>query len=109
VAAGDAILAPSVTARLIRHFTGRPELAITNPDPAAAPLDELPPLTEREHEVLRLVGGGLSNAEIAGRLHISYSTAKTHVAHLLTKLSARDRIQLVILAHRHGIAASAGP
>jgi DNA-binding NarL/FixJ family response regulator len=97
VAGGDALLAPAVTLRLIDRFVrvepaGRPE----------APLD-LPPLTSREREVLVAVAEGLSNPEIAERLVVSYSTVKTHVSHLLTKLDARDRAQLVMLAHRAGL------
>ena len=92
VAAGDALLAPSVTRRLIREFVDRPP-----PRVAEAALDGI---TGREREVLALVAEGLTNAEIAARLHIGAGTAKTHVGHLLTKLDARDRVQLVILAHR---------
>ena len=98
VAAGDALLAPSVTRRLIRHFAAPPV-------PAASAAASLPAaVTEREREVLALVAEGLSNAEIAARLHIGLGTAKTHVAHLLTKLDARDRVQLVIIAFRAGLA-----
>jgi DNA-binding NarL/FixJ family response regulator len=93
VAAGEALLAPSVTRRLIGQFTGRVEAARA---PAAA-LPGIGALTEREREVLGLVASGLSNGEIAQRLYISPATAKTHVAHLLTKLSARDRVHLVQL------------
>ncbi len=107
VAAGDALLAPSVTRRLIREFARIPALGQDEPAPrpatqAAARLTGL--LTDRECEVLRLVAAGLSNAEIADRLFISPATAKTHVAHLLTKLDARDRVQLVILAYQSGLA-----
>ncbi|OLT38314.1 DNA-binding response regulator [Actinomadura sp. CNU-125] len=93
VAAGDALIAPGVTRRLIAEFADRPEPA---PTPAS-----LPGVTDRERQVLTLVGRGLSNAELAAELHISPGTAKTHVANLLTKLGARDRVQLVILAYEH--------
>ncbi|HLH81668.1 MAG TPA: response regulator transcription factor [Trebonia sp.] len=117
VAAGDALLAPSVTRRLISEFakTALParETAAQGTAAAASPaaasrasqITQL--LTERECEVLRLVAAGLSNAEIADRLCISPATAKTHVAHLLTKLDARDRVQLVIIAYQAGLAAPA--
>ncbi|WP_067133708.1 response regulator [Microtetraspora malaysiensis] len=95
VAAGDALIAPSVTRRLIEDFTRRPA-------PAPQPR-RLTSVTGREHEVLTLVGSGLSNAEIATRLHISPGTAKVHVASLLTKLGARDRVQLVIAAYDAGL------
>jgi DNA-binding NarL/FixJ family response regulator len=95
VAAGDALLAPSITRRLIIEFAARP-------DPAAAPPSELAALTEREREILRLVAAGDSNAEIANRLVISPLTAKTHVARVLAKLSCRDRAQLVALAYETG-------
>jgi DNA-binding NarL/FixJ family response regulator len=99
VAAGDALLAPSVTRRLIARFAAD-TLVSTAPDPGL--LDRL---TDREREVFLLVADGLSNQAIAARLHITAGTAKTHVAHLLTKLDARDRIHLVILAHRGGLVA----
>lgn len=94
VAAGNALLAPEVTRRMLDWFAQ-----------AGAPREtlELPPLTQGEHEVLVAVALGLSNVEIADRLVVSYSTAKTHVSHLLTKLDARDRAQLVMLAHRAGL------
>jgi DNA-binding NarL/FixJ family response regulator len=96
VAGGEALLAPSVTLRLISHFTSNPRA------PAKAPpgLDEL---TEREREVLSLVARGLSNAELAQMLHVSLPTAKTHVSRILTKLGARDRTQLVVLAYESGL------
>jgi DNA-binding NarL/FixJ family response regulator len=97
VAAGDALLAPSVTRRLIAYFTG----GTRAPSRAPRGLDEL---TEREREVLSLVAQGLSNAELAGALRVSLPTAKTHVSRILTKLDARDRTQLVILAYQSGIA-----
>jgi DNA-binding NarL/FixJ family response regulator len=97
VAAGDALLAPSVTKRLIEEFAKRPE-------PVASKSKELETLTEREREVLREVAKGLTNAEIAQRLHVSETTVKTHVAHLLDKLDLRDRVQAVILAYEAGLA-----
>ena len=100
IAAGDALLAPSVTRRLLGEFASRPELS---PRQVPAGLERLRELTEREQEVLTLVAQGLSNSEIAGKLSISPATAKTHVAHLLTKLDCRDRIQLVIIAYRAGL------
>ena len=130
VAAGEALLAPSITRRLISEFARIPPLGTTGPvtsslptagrgaaavDSASwaarAPAATVPPradqvtalLTDRECEVLRLVAGGLSNAEIANRLRISPATAKTHVAHLLTKLDARDRVQLVLIAYQAGL------
>ena len=96
IAAGDALLAPSVTRRLIAHFTGRARA----PSKADRRLEEL---TEREQEVLSLVAHGLSNAELAETLHVSLPTAKTHVSRILTKLGARDRTQLVILAYELGL------
>jgi DNA-binding NarL/FixJ family response regulator len=96
VAAGEALLAPSVTRRLIAHFTDQV------PVPARMP-PGLEELTEREREVLALVAQGLSNAEITETLHVSLPTAKTHVSRILTKLGARDRTQLVVLAYQSGI------
>jgi DNA-binding NarL/FixJ family response regulator len=96
VAAGEALLAPAVTRRLIAEFTRRPE-------PAQRPTAALDEITERERDVLTLIGLGLSNSEIADHLHISLSTAKTHVGRLLTKLGARDRAQLVITAYDTGL------
>jgi DNA-binding NarL/FixJ family response regulator len=95
VAAGDAIIAPAVTRRLIAEF-GQPR-----PD---RPPRALTGITDREREVLRLVGLGMSNAEIAAALYISMGTVKTHVARLLAKLGARDRVQLVIIAYEAGLA-----
>ncbi|MGW4381222.1 response regulator [Kitasatospora sp. NPDC004531] len=100
VAAGDALIAPSVTRRLIADLTARPA--------PAAPARPLPGVTEREHEVLALVGRGLSNAEIAERLYIAPATAKTHVARLLAKLDARDRVHLVIAAYDAGLVSPSG-
>jgi DNA-binding NarL/FixJ family response regulator len=100
VAAGEALLAPSVTRRLIERFAAQPR-------PAHRPI-ALDQLTERESEVLRLVAQGLSNAEIADRLYISLFTAKTHVSRVLTKLDARDRAQLVMLAYEAGLVIPGG-
>jgi DNA-binding NarL/FixJ family response regulator len=96
VAAGDALLSPSVTRRLIEDYARRP-------DPGRVAPPELAALTEREREVLALVGRGLSNAEIAERLYVSPATAKTHVSHIMTKLFARDRAQLVVTAYEAGL------
>jgi DNA-binding NarL/FixJ family response regulator len=95
VAAGDALIAPGVTRRLIAQFASRPE-----PPPPRRQIDGI---TERERQVLTLVGRGLSNAEIAASLFISAATAKAHVARLLAKLGARDRVQLVIAAYQAGL------
>ena len=95
IAAGEALLAPSVTRRLIARFADRVA-------PARAPR-ELDSLTEREREVLALVARGLSNAELAEALHVSVPTAKTHVSRVLTKLGARDRTQLVVIAYESGV------
>jgi DNA-binding NarL/FixJ family response regulator len=141
VAAGEALLAPSITRRLISEFARIPPLGTSAPVasslpaagrspgaadggarltagpggagswPGRAPAATAMPrgdqvtalLTDRECEVLRLVAAGLSNAEIAERLRISPATAKTHVAHLLTKLDSRDRVQLVIIAYQAGL------
>ena len=129
VAAGEALLAPSVTRRLISEFARTPALggpggtapglpayggaartrsggaAMTAGAPPAGRADKVTGLlTDRECEVLRLVAAGMSNGEIADHLRISPATAKTHVAHLLTKLDARDRVQLVIIAYQTGVA-----
>ena len=97
VASGDALLAPAVTRRLIAEF------ARSAPAPAGPRAGLLDALTEREREVLSLVGTGLTNGEIAARLVISEATAKTHVHRLLSKLGARDRAQLVVLAYESGL------
>ncbi|MEV0408234.1 response regulator transcription factor [Actinoallomurus sp. NPDC050550] len=97
IAGGDALLAPGITRRLIKEFAARPATS-SLPGPGV-----LAVITKREREVLMLVAEGLSNSEIAERLHIGPGTAKSHVGHLLTKLDARDRVQLVILAYRTGL------
>jgi DNA-binding NarL/FixJ family response regulator len=137
VAAGEALLAPSITRRLISEFARTPALGLpgaTAPGLPAHPgavshrpggqaagggvpsaagpgrgtrVTDL--LTDRECEVLRLVAAGMSNGEIADHLRISPATAKTHVAHLLTKLDARDRVQLVIIAYQAGLAHTDSP
>jgi DNA-binding NarL/FixJ family response regulator len=94
VAAGEALLAPTVTKRLIAEFAARPDPQISPP--------QLAELTEREREILRLVAAGLSNADIARRLVISPLTVKTHVARILAKLDCHDRAQLVTLAYETG-------
>lgn len=101
VAAGDALLAPSITRRLIERFATRPA------EPSRATL-QLAGLTEREREVLVLVGRGLSNTEIAADLFIGEQTVKTHVSKILAKLHARDRVQLVITAYDAGLVAPGG-
>jgi len=99
VAQGDALLAPSVTRKLIEEFAKRPERTVNKSK-------ELESLTDREREVMGEVARGLTNAEIAQRLHVSETTVKTHVAHLLDKLELRDRVQAVILAYESGLVGS---
>jgi DNA-binding NarL/FixJ family response regulator len=94
VAAGDALLSPAITKRVIRQFT-----RIARPEPPKG-LDEL---TAREREILRLIVNGLSNAEIGRELYISDTTVKTHVTHILQKLNLRDRVQAVVLAYQTGL------
>jgi DNA-binding NarL/FixJ family response regulator len=96
VASGEALLAPAITARLIREFARR--APATRHDQ-----DRLAGLTEREREVLLLVGRGLSNAEIAAALTLSHATVKTHVSRILAKLDARDRAQLVVIVYETGL------
>jgi DNA-binding NarL/FixJ family response regulator len=100
VAAGGALLAPTVTRRLIAEFAARP----ARQRPAVVPAG----ITEREHEVLLLVARGLSNTEIAGHLRLSMATVKTHVSRLLAKLGARERAQLVIVAYETGLVLPTG-
>jgi DNA-binding NarL/FixJ family response regulator len=95
VAAGDALLSPGVTRRLIERVSGG-----LRPAPDSALLEQL---TEREREVLALVAHGLTNTEIGERLYLSPLTAKTHVSRIMTKLDARDRVHLVVLAYETGL------
>jgi DNA-binding NarL/FixJ family response regulator len=97
VASGDALLAPSVTRRVIEEFVRRPPASVRTLPP------KLADLTARELEVLKLIARGLSNAEIATELFVSETTVKTHVAHVLTKLDLRDRVQAVVLAYESGL------
>jgi DNA-binding NarL/FixJ family response regulator len=94
VAAGDALLSPTITKRVIKQFARLPH---------PAPPQELDDLSERERDVFRLMARGLSNAEIAQELFISETTVKTHVTHVLQKLNLRDRVQAVVLAYQAGI------
>jgi DNA-binding NarL/FixJ family response regulator len=94
VAAGDALLSPAVTRRVIQRFTRLPR---------STPPKQLDDLTARERDVLRLMARGLSNAEIGHELYISEGTVKTHVTHVLQKLDLRDRVQAVVLAYRTGL------
>jgi DNA-binding NarL/FixJ family response regulator len=94
VAVGNALLSPAITKRVIRQFTRIPR---------AAPPKEFGELTEREHEILRLIATGLSNAEIGHKVYISETTVKTHVTHILQKLGLRDRVQAVVLAYQTGL------
>jgi DNA-binding NarL/FixJ family response regulator len=96
VAEGESLLSPSITRRLIEEFVRTPEAPATPPA-------ELASLTEREHEVLVLMGRGLANQEIADRLFLSMATVKTHVNRVFSKLRLRDRAQAVVLAYETGI------
>ncbi len=98
VAAGDALLAPAVTRRLIEEFARTP---------ASPRVRGLEGVTEREREVLTLIARGLSNVEIAQHLQVTLATVKTHIGHLLNKLDARDRAQLVIAAYESGLVSAA--
>ena len=97
VAAGEALLAPEVTRRLISHFVSARPAAVTDVRP-----ERLAPLTDRETEVLRLVAAGFSNAEIAAKLVLAEQTVKSHVSRTFTKLGLRDRAQAVVLAYESG-------
>ncbi len=103
IASGDALLAPSVTRRLIAEFARRP------PDEETVPTPDLEDLTEREREVMVALAHGLSNAEIAESLFMSVATVKSHVSHILTKTATRDRTQLVVLAYQSGLVTAPGP
>lgn len=111
VASGDALMAPSVTRRLIEAFAAGPDdvPASTPIDPAddrptrPTPIPELATLTAREREVLEVMATGLSNAEIAAQLYVSEPTVKTHVGHILAKLGVRDRVQAVVAAYESGL------
>jgi DNA-binding NarL/FixJ family response regulator len=100
VAAGEALLAPTVTRRLIADVVGRSRPASASP---ARPDRRLSALTTRETDTLRLVARGLSNAEIAAEMYVTEHTVKTHVSHVLTKLNLRDRVQAVVLAYESGL------
>jgi DNA-binding NarL/FixJ family response regulator len=102
VAAGEALLAPTVTRRLIAEFVRRPE-------PARRPARTLAGITDREREVLTLIARGLANSEIEHHLHLSRGTVKTHIGRLLAKLDARDRAQLVIVGYETGLVGATSP
>ena len=103
VRSGDALLAPTITRRLIERFARREEAA-----PPADPHRDLSGLTPRELEVLRLLATGLSNAELAERLFLSPTTVKTHIGRILSKLDLRDRVQAVVLAYESGLITPGG-
>lgn len=96
VAGGDSVLAPQVTRRLIEHFNSRAK-------PLPAPSRSIDHLTDREREVLLLMGRGMANSEIAEALFVSDTTVKTHVSHVLAKLGLRDRVQVVVFAYENGL------
>jgi DNA-binding NarL/FixJ family response regulator len=100
VAAGDALLSPTITKRVIKEFTRSPR---------PTPPKELGELSDRELDVFRLIARGLSNAEIAAELFISETTVKTHVTHILAKLNLRDRVQAVVLAYQTGVFEDGAP
>jgi DNA-binding NarL/FixJ family response regulator len=96
VAQGDALLAPSITRRLIEEFAQHAPIEVTAPK-------ELDDLTAREFEVFKLIARGMSNAEVASELVVSETTVKTHVARILMKLQVRDRVQAVVYAYEAGV------
>jgi DNA-binding NarL/FixJ family response regulator len=98
-ARGDAVLSPSITARVVERLLAHPPVGAPGILPSAADR-----LTQRELEIVRLIADGLSNLEIARIVHLSEATVKTHVGRVLTKLALRDRVQVAVWAHRHGIA-----
>jgi DNA-binding NarL/FixJ family response regulator len=106
VAAGEALLAPTVTRRLIADVVRRPP---ASPRPAPAAIGPLAGLSPRETDTLRALARGLSNAEIAAELYVSEHTVKTHVSNLLAKLALRDRVQAVVLAYESGLVVAGGP
>ena len=101
IAAGNGLFAPSVTRRLIQHF------AVQNPTPVSTPA--LDSLTDREREILKLLAGALTNAEIAGVLYISEHTVRTHVARILAKLQLHDRAQAIVIAYETGLIRAGDP
>jgi DNA-binding NarL/FixJ family response regulator len=101
IAAGDALLAPAITRRLIEEFVRRPP-------PGSTTAPGLEELTERELEVVKLIARGLSNDEIGKSLFVSQATVKTHVTHILAKLGLRDRVQAVVLAYESGLVQPGG-
>ena len=103
VATGDAIVAPAITRRLIRHYLD------TNRTPTGPETTALESLTPRERDVLLELAKGLSNAEIGANLYLSEATVKTHIGHILTKLGLRDRVQAVVLAYEHGLVTPGHP
>src|ERR1700722_8008805 len=100
VAAGDALLSPAITKRVINQFTRIPR---------REPPQELDELPAREQDILRLIARGLSNAEIGSEIYISETTDTTHVSHILQKLGLRDRVQIVVLAYQTGLVPGATP
>ncbi|HUN37082.1 MAG TPA: response regulator transcription factor [Trebonia sp.] len=109
VQTGDALLAPSITRRLVERFGPASRPAWAAPGPPGRPGRDLAALTPREAQVLGLVARGLSNAELAAALTLSEATVKTHVARILTKLDLRDRVQAVVLAYETGLVAPGSP